>query len=83
MRHGTYTTVGTTTLQFRFADDQSQSIVFVFDDSERRMSVVHPASKPWTLRSSARELRCRYSADVGVAAAGAASLSVKTMHVPR
>jgi len=44
VRHGTYTTVGTTTLQFRFAEDQSQSVVIVFDDSRRGMSVVHPAS---------------------------------------
>ena len=42
MRHGTYTTVRTTTLQFRFADDQSQSVVF--DDSGRRMSVLHSTS---------------------------------------
>jgi len=44
VRHGTYTTVGTTTLQFRFAEDQSQSVVIDFDDSRRGMSVVHPAS---------------------------------------
>ena len=44
MRHGRYTTVGTTTLQFRFADDQSQSVVIVFGDSGRGMTVVHPAS---------------------------------------
>jgi len=44
VRHGTYTTVGTTTLQFRFADDQSQSVVIVFGDSGRGMSVVHSTS---------------------------------------
>ncbi len=45
-RHGFFASFGTSTLLLQFADLQSQSLVVLFDESGRKMSVVFSTTKP-------------------------------------
>lgn len=45
-RHGSFNSFGTATLLLQFADLQSQSLVLLFDESGRKMSVVFSTTKP-------------------------------------